>query len=794
MISKSFVFWALAPLITVTMCTPIARAERREYDLVIAQQTVNITGKDRPAMTINGGIPGPTLRFIEGDHAVIRVQNTMNVETSIHWHGLLLPNEMDGVPYITYPPIGPGKTFEYEFDIRQSGTYWYHSHTSLQEQQGVYGSFVIEPGKKGNFDAVRDQVVMLSDWTEENPHTVLHTLKRGGEWYPIRKNSAQSILGAIRLGMLGDYLSRELQRMPPMDLSDVYYDQFLLNGKREEHLNARPGERIRLRVIDGSASSFFYLEFSGGPLKIISADGQLVEPVDIERFLIGVAETYDVLVTVPSAGSYEFRATAQDGSGHTSLWIGDGHQFLAKDVPLPNLYKTMGGLSLSSVFVLTPSESVGMTPRDVEMGKFDKPGMNGKQGMDKMQMNTAPVSAASPRGQGMESTMAGMNNSGDKMQGMGASDSQMSGMKDAASSTPSHSGQSEAMDEKRPGTWLGLLANDLSSRGPLMEDGMNEERPWAPYDKLRSLKSTSFNPIRPVREVRLTLDGDMERFVWFINDKPLSESDSIAIHKGELVRFIMINQTMMHHPMHLHGHFFRVINGQGDYSPLKHTVDVAPMSTTVIEFNADEFGDWFFHCHLLYHMESGMARVVHYDGFQLNPAMTAERPKLYTDEFYLFGELDAMSQMSQGLMTLSNSRNIFSAEGKVGWGNVDKVGWEFTPTYDYYLNRFSSVFSGVDLQGVGGIDKNVGIFGARYLLPLNIRSRSWVDTDGAFQFALGRRLDLTPRLKPFAEFEFDTKDRWEIRSGISYILNRDISLIGQWHSDFGWGAGLQVRF
>jgi FtsP/CotA-like multicopper oxidase with cupredoxin domain len=194
-------------------------AERVEFDLTIAQETVNFTGKDRPAMTLNGNIPGPTLRFTEGDTAVIRVHNKMDVETSIHWHGLILPNEMDGVPYVTYPPIAPGTTFTYEFELKQSGTYWYHSHTMLQEQRGLYGSFVIEPREKGEFDKLRDHVVLLSDWTDEDADSVMHTLKRGSEWYSIKKKSGQSILGAARSGRLGDYFSRELQRMPPMDLS-----------------------------------------------------------------------------------------------------------------------------------------------------------------------------------------------------------------------------------------------------------------------------------------------------------------------------------------------------------------------------------------------------------------------------------------------------------------------------------------------------------------------------------------------------------------------------------------------
>ncbi len=750
---------------TVAMFVPGATlsAATVEYDLTIAQQEVNVTGQPVKALTTNGHLPGPTLRFTEGDHAVIRVHNQMDVETSIHWHGILLPNAMDGVPFVTYPPIAPGQTFSYEFDLRQSGTYWYHSHTMLQEQRGLFGALVIAPKDQGALDGLRDHVVVLSDWTDEDASSVLHTLKRGSAWYSLRKGSGQSVLGAVRLGMLGTYLSRELQRMPPMDLSDVYYDRFLLNGAPQQSLAAKPGERIRLRIIAGSASTFFYLQFAGGPLQVIAADGLPVQPFDEQRLLIGVAETYDVIITMPADGSYEFRATAQDGSGQASLWIGDGPRHAAPDIPYPNLYSNMGGLSLKGVSALTPGGSMGMPGNEVRAGKFDQPGMNGMGGMNGidhgvMAQEKMPMDAA----------------------------------------TDGHAGSGMVSHEKPSApksTWLGLLAEDLSSKASLAADGMSRERPWPPYDKLRALQPTAFDPHKPVREIRLTLDGDMERYVWFLNNKPLSESDHIEIKRGEVVRFIMINRTMMHHPMHLHGHFFRVVNAQGEYSPLKHTVDVAPMTTTVIEFAAEEFGDWFFHCHLLYHMESGMARLVHYQDFTLNPATAAVRQHLYHDAFYLYGQVDVLSQMVQGALVYADTRHIFSTEWRAGWQRVDDMGWEVTPAYDYYLNRFASVFAGVDLEGTGNrFDKHEGIFGLRYRLPLNVESRVWVDTASELQFAVNKHLELTPRFAVISEAEYDTKEHWEIRAGTSYLLSKHVSLIGQWHSQFGWGGGLRWQF
>ncbi len=761
--SMAAVLFCMALLVPVTELS----AATVEYDLTIARQEMNFTSQPIKAITVNGQLPAPTLRFTEGDHAVIRVHNQMDVETSIHWHGILLPNAMDGVPFVTFPPIAAGQTFTYEFDLRQSGTYWYHSHTMLQEQRGLYGSLVIAPKDEGRFDRLRDHVVVLSDWTDEDASSVLHTLKRGSEWYSIRKGTGQSILGAARLGMLGAYFSRELQRMPPMDLADVYYDRFLLNGMSQQFLAAKPGEKVRLRIIDGSATTFFYLQFAGGPLQVIAADGLPVQPFDEPRLLIGVAETYDVIVTVPENGSYELRATAHDGSGQASLWVGDGARHVAPDIPHPNLYATMGDLSLKRVLALTPGGSMGMPGKEVRAGKFDQPGMNGMdddmQGMD--------------HGAMAEDTGT-MNHAGHNMGGMEQKTMPM----DAATPAAPRS------------TWLGL-AEDISSKFPLAADGMSPERPGPPYDKLRALQPTAFDSHKPVREIRLTLDGDMERYVWFLNNKPLSETDHIEIKRDEIVRFIMINRTMMHHPMHLHGHFFRVLNAQGEYSPLKHTVDVPPMTTTVIEFAAEEFGDWFFHCHLLYHMESGMARMVHYQNFTPDPATAAVRPRLYHDAFHLYGQVDLLSQMAQGMLVYANTRHIFSAEWQAGWQRVDDVEWEVTPAYDYYLNRFASVFAGFDLAGAGDhSEKHEGVLGLRYLLPLNIGSRVWVDTAGEFQFAVDKHLELTPRLAIFTKAEYDTEEKWEIRAGSSYLLSKNFSLVGQWHSRFGWGGGLRWLF
>jgi len=251
----------------------------------------------------------------------------------------------------------------------------------------------------------------------------------------------------------------------------------------------------------------------------------------------------------------------------------------------------------------------------------------------------------------------------------------------------------------------------------------------------------------------------------------------------------------MHHPMHLHGHFFRVLNGQGDHAPLKHTINVAPMSTTVIEFDANEVGDWFFHCHLLYHMKSGMARMIHYENFPLDPKLVPIRQNLYKDPWYFFGQADTLTNMTEGFLRLSNTRNIFTAEWEVGWQSVDDTEWETIFLYDRYFNRFFTLFAGLDVLGEGQVsDHTRGVFGLHYLLPLNFESRAWVDTDSGARVYLEKSFQLTPRLELIGEVQYDTHEQWEGSADLLYTLTKNISLVGKWHSDFSWGGGIQIRF
>ena len=347
----------------LTGALPSAMAATVDYDLEIAEQVLSPAGKAVKALTINGTMPGPTLRFREGDTAVIHVHNRLrHEETSTHWHGLLLPNEQDGVPYVTTPPIKAGQTHTFTFQLRHAGTYWFHSHTGLQEQRGVFGSIVVLPRGGEAEHADVDQVMVLSDWTNENPHEVLRSLKRGTNWYPVKKGTAQSITGAMQKGMLMEYLARERSRMPPMDISDVAYDAFLINGVRQFNIPAKAGQTVRLRFINAGAATYFYLESATGPLTIVAADGTSVQPVKVQRLLMGIAETYDVLLTVPANGRWELRATAQDGSGSASAFFGSGAEHPAPAVPKPNLY-SMDDMLMAALDDMDADSSEPSPPR-----------------------------------------------------------------------------------------------------------------------------------------------------------------------------------------------------------------------------------------------------------------------------------------------------------------------------------------------------------------------------------------------------------------------------------------------
>ncbi len=738
-----------------------AQARTVTYDLVLAETDGPVKGGPK-AMAINGSIPGPTLRFTEGDDAVIRVKNDLKEDTSIHWHGILLPNDQDGVPHVNMAPITPGETREFRFRLRHGGTFWYHSHSGLQEQLGIYGSIAITPKGGEQIKTDHDLVVVLSDWTNESPYDVLEQLHAGRETQQIKKGTAQSIVGAIQHDALPDMVKRSMKRMPPMDFSDVGYDAFLANGKPAAEFPAQPGETVRLRLINASAASYYHLEYAGGPMKIIAADGTDVQPVATGRFLFAIAETYDLLVKVPQGGgAWELRATSQDGTGHSSLFIGQGERHAAPDVPKPNVYKPMAGMGDMS-------------------GMSDMKGKADMKGMDHSSMaGMGEGDMAAPEPAMDHSTMAGMKGmSPPKTTKKPDAMADMKGMDHSTMPMPAEKQGSATMKDMPP--MAGMQGMD------------DPERPGSPYEKLRALRTTAISDSRPLREYTFRLQGDMIRFVWTLDGKTFSEADMINVRQGEKVRFTFINDSMMHHPMHLHGHFFRLVTSAGNLSPMKHTIDVPPMTSHTIEFAADEPGDWMMHCHVLYHLAIGMARVVHYEDAPPNPHLMRGAMMSEHDPKLLFGEGILLSNMTEGTASWENNRNGLMAHWQSRIGNGSDTDYEVGLDYDRFINSNLSAFASYEWSN--GINDNRGMFGARYLLPFLIQSQASVDTDGDFRFTVSKVLPITTRFSLFGRAQYDTKARWETAAGAEYFLHKNLSLVGQWHNQYGWGIGAALRF
>ncbi|MGY5846416.1 multicopper oxidase domain-containing protein [Salegentibacter sp. HM20] len=754
----------------------------REYTITIDQEVVDIGGKEKTGMTINGGIPGPALRFKEGEYAVIHVKNEMDVETSVHWHGLLLPNFHDGVPYLTTPPIKAGETFTYEFELKQAGTYWYHSHTALQEQDGVYGSFVIEDPEE-DLDYDTDLVLVIADWTHEKPSEVLRTLKRGLEWYGIKKKTVVPLSEAIGRGALGAQLNFWKQRMEGMDISDVYYPAFITNGATsQEYPEFEPGERVRLRFINAAASTQFWLTFGGETPLLVAADGLDVVPIERNKTFIAVAETYDFIVTIPESGKLEVRATAQDGTGQTSAFLGQGSVISAPEVPKPDLIGMMKQMADMDMKMGAPAMKFNPgkeTPHETA----EKYGMqmDGMEGMDHGEM------------EGMD--QEGMNHDMNEMDGMKKSNDTM--MMD-------HDNMDEEEMEKMK---MDKDAGEEMDQEMDMQGGMFSE---FNYDYLEAPEKTDFSENKPVKEILLNLTGNMERYIWSLNGVPLSEGDKIKIKQGEVTRITLNNLTMMHHPMHLHGHFFRVINEHGEYSPLKHTVNVAPMQKVVIEFDANEYGDWFFHCHILYHLDAGMARIFSYgtprdERLEDHPLKTLTNT---SNHFFTWGLVDVASHMTGFNLISSNIRNQFTVRGEYGWNQ----NLEAELTYERYLNDWFRVFGGVNVEneGANSLDEiaTTAIAGIRYFTPYMFNLDVRLDNKLRPQISLSREILLFRRIAIFGEYEFQADFGWVnelpegenfekeevLTVGAEYFLAKNFSIMGSYDNRFGAGGGLSIRF
>ncbi|MBX7109606.1 MAG: multicopper oxidase domain-containing protein [Chitinophagales bacterium] len=765
---QKFILTLLLPLFTA----PVFAQRTVRYDLYVRDTIVNFSGKDVRAIAVNGQIPMPTLTFTEGDTAEIWVHNELKEETSLHWHGLFLPNEMDGVPFLTQMPIKPHATYLYKFPIIQHGTHWYHSHSKLQEQIGMYGMFIMN---KRNESEIPTIPVVLSEWTNMKPEEVHRSLKGATDWFAIKKGTTQSYTEAIASGHFGVKVTNEWKRMNAMDVSDVWYNTFLINGKNQsEYTQFKAGDKVRLRIANGGASDYFWLTYSGGKITVVATDGNDVEPVEVDRLIIAVSETYDVIVTIPENKQYEFLVTPEDRTASASLWLGRGEKVTA--VKLPRL-KYFPGMKMMNDMMdmkgnMVEMEGMKMQNQEMDMNVVMYPEITG-EAKSKKKNKKETTEKETPEGHDMHNmqkheTMPGMN-------------------------MESESGEIVTLN----------------------------------YAMLRATKKTTL-PEGPLKELRFDLTGNMNRYVWSLDNKVVSESDKILIKKGENIRIILFNNSMMRHPMHLHGHDFRVLNGQGEYAPMKNIIDIMPMELDTIEFAASEpGGDWFFHCHILYHMMSGMGRVFSYE----TPAKTdianakVARRGLNSDDkrFHLMGRVGIETNGSDGEVMLSQTRWEASTMWHLGYH--DEHGYESETMLGRYLGRMQwwYPYIGFDfhykeeghphdnffsLQGspkniFGNEDKNMFgqtsnkndrqtvVAGIAYTLPMLFVADARIDGDGKFRVQLSREdVPISQRLR----FNIMINTDKEYMAGFRYILTKYISASTHYDSDMGFGVGLTLTY
>ncbi len=554
------------------------------FNLSIGEQSVNFTGTQRKATTVNNSLPAPLLRFKEGEEIVLHVTNHLQESTSIHWHGLILPSEMDGVPNISndFTGIEPGETFTYRFKAAQSGTYWYHSHSGFQEQTGLYGPIVIDPIDKDPVAYDKDYVVMLSDWTDEDPMDVYAKLKKLSHYYNFNERTHTDLMDDIESkGLENTWNDRKMwnqMRMSQRDLSDVtgYTYTYLANGITPDKGWVglfKKGEKIRLRFINGSAMTFFDVRIPGLRMTVVSADGQNIEPVSVDEFRLGVAETYDVIVEPKDDSAYTIFAQDIARSGYARGTLTPDESLIG-EVPeldkVPNLSHSDMGMDMSNMSGMDHGSMPGMDHSKMDMSK-PMPGMDhSAMGHGSMNM-TAPM-------QGMDHSMSTM----DSM--VTHADTEFGPHVDMRSESPQY-----RLDD--PGVGL-----------------RNNGRRVLTYADLYNLNMTHGYP-DPDREIELHLTGNMSRYMWSINGIKFADAEPLQFKFGEVVRITFVNDTMMNHPMHLHGMWSDLETGDNMYIPRKHTVIVQPGAKISYRVKVDAKGSWAYHCHLLYHMLGMFRRV-----------------------------------------------------------------------------------------------------------------------------------------------------------------------------------------
>ena len=748
----------LAILFTLHISNLFAQKVVR-YDLYVKDTIVNFTGKQKRAIAVNGQIPMPTLTFTEGDTAEIYVHNELNEETSLHWHGLFLPNKEDGVPNLTQMPIKAHTTHLYRFPIIQNGTHWYHSHTGLQEQIGMYGNFVMlkkqgDPTFRKGIDDLPTVPLVLSEWTDLKPENIHRMLHNANDYPALKKNSVQSYVEAIRAGHFKTKLKNEWKRMLAMDVSDVYYEKILMNGSPTSEIKSidgkqlKAGDKVRLRISNGGASSYFWLTYAGGKITVVANDGNDVEPVEVDRLIIAVSETYDIVVTIPAENTaYEFLATTEDRTNSASYYIGNGIKQLV--TPQPRLKYFEGMKMMNDMMKMN--------------GDLDDMGMS--MSLNQMDMNVV-----------MYPEITG----------------------DAKAPSPSERAGGEA-DLNR------YNANALADIVTLN------------YAMLKSPHKTNLPKDAPVKELKFELTGNMNRYVWSLNNKVVSEADKILIKKGENIRIILYNGSMMRHPMHLHGHDFRLLNGQGDNAPLKNIVDIMPMETDTLEFNANVEGDWFFHCHILYHMMSGMGRVFSYENQAPNPLIPnpklAQR-KLFADDrkFHFMAENDFATNGNDGMAMIQNTRWSIGTEWRLGY--TAHHGQETETHIGRYIGKmqwlmpfigFDWRYRKMETDAMGMVEGEKNLFGqtntknnrrqfslgVAYTLPMLVIFQTEIYHDGNVRVQLMREdIPIAKRLR--MSFMLNTDK--EYMAGFKYIVGKNFGISTHYDSDMGFGAGVTLSY
>lgn len=561
-----------------------------QFDLRIGELPVNFTGKPRIGTVVNGQVPAPLLRWREGDTVTLRVANSLGARSSIHWHGLIVPADMDGVPGLSFDGIAAGGAYEYRFKVNQSGTYWYHAHSRFQEQTGLYGPIVIEPRNGERYHAERDYVVLLSDWTDIDPERIFATLKKQSDYYNFHQRTVGDFFKDVRdQGWEAARAERAMwgrMRMNPTDLVDVsgYAYTYLMNGATPSAnwtgLFAR-GERVRLRFINGSAMSLFDVRIPGLKLTVVAADGQDVEPVTVDEFRIGTAETYDVIVEPKDDRAYTIFAQSMDRTGYARGTLTPSQGIQAEIPPMdPRPLLTMQDMGMTHGASHGAGGQRGGTPGQVKESAAS---------VDHAAMGHAPMGHAPANTAGRAA-------------------------KDPAATGHEH-GEISSPQLRHAATERGPLVDSTIDRAndSIDDPGVglrNNGRRVLTYADLRTVGGP-IDRRDPGREIELHLTGHMERFVWSFNGQKFSEAEPLRLNHGERLRITLVNDTMMTHPIHLHGMWSELETPQGQFQVRKHTLVVNPAQRLSYAVTADALGRWAFHCHLLYHMEAGMFREVH---------------------------------------------------------------------------------------------------------------------------------------------------------------------------------------